>query len=44
MKRHPMSVLRLMITVILATAFFGCDKEKVTQTYTWYTPEVQNPH
>jgi hypothetical protein len=26
------------MTVLLATLFLGCDKEKVTRTYTWYTP------
>lgn len=38
MKRHLMSVLQLMMTVILAASLSGCDKEKVTNTYTWYTP------
>lgn len=38
MKRHPMSVLQLTITVILVTALSGCDKEKATHTYTWYEP------
>lgn len=38
MKRHPMLVLQLMMTVILITSLSGCDKEKTTQTYTWYTP------
>ncbi|HEX6427502.1 MAG TPA: hypothetical protein VF008_07435, partial [Niastella sp.] len=38
MKRHTMSVLQLMVTVILSTFLSNCDKEKATQTYTWYTP------
>lgn len=38
MKRHLMSVLQLMMTVILAASLSGCDKEKITHTYTWYSP------
>lgn len=38
MKRHLMSVLQLGITVILTASLSGCDKEKVTRSYTWYTP------
>jgi hypothetical protein len=38
MKRHSILVLQLMVTVILIASLSGCDKEKVTQTYTWYTP------
>ncbi|MFL5743740.1 MAG: LVIVD repeat-containing protein [Niastella sp.] len=38
MKRHLMSVLQLGITVILTAFLSGCDKEKVTRSYTWYTP------
>ena len=38
MKRHLMSVLQLGMTVILAASLSGCDKEKVTRSYTWYTP------
>jgi hypothetical protein len=38
MKRHLMTVLQLGITVILTASLSGCDKEKVTRTYTWYTP------
>jgi hypothetical protein len=38
MKRHPIVLLQLMMTVILAASLSGCDKEKITQTYTWYTP------
>ena len=38
MKRHLMSILQLGITVILTASLSGCDKEKVTRSYTWYTP------
>jgi hypothetical protein len=38
MKRHPMLVLQLMMTVILIIFLSGCDKEKTTRTYTWYSP------
>src|SRR5687767_11415565 len=38
MKRHLISVLQLMMTVILVASLSGCDKEKITRTYTWYTP------
>ncbi|WP_207510745.1 LVIVD repeat-containing protein [Longitalea luteola] len=38
MKRHPMLVLQLMVTVILIGFFSNCDKEKATRTYTWYEP------
>src|SRR5690349_9070919 len=38
MKRHLMSVLQLGITVILTFSLSGCDKEKATRSYTWYTP------
>lgn len=38
MKRPIILVLQLMVTVILTASLSGCDKEKTTQTYTWYTP------
>jgi hypothetical protein len=38
MKRHLLLVLQLMMTVILIASLSGCDKEKITRTYTWYTP------
>jgi hypothetical protein len=38
MKQHTTLVLQLMVTVILSTFLSNCDKEKATQTYTWYTP------
>lgn len=38
MKRHTILVLQLMTTVILTASLSGCDKEKTTRTYTWYTP------
>ncbi|MBO9203602.1 MULTISPECIES: LVIVD repeat-containing protein [Niastella] len=38
MKRHLMAVLQLWITVILTASLSGCDKEKITRSYTWYTP------
>jgi hypothetical protein len=38
MKRHPVLALQLLMTVMLAASLSGCDKEKVTHTYTWYTP------
>jgi hypothetical protein len=42
MKRHNMLVLQLMITVILSTFLSSCDKEKITQTYTWYSPNFKS--
>ncbi|THU35906.1 hypothetical protein FAM09_21175 [Niastella caeni] len=41
MRRHPMSALQLMVTVMLSIFLSNCDKEKVTQTYTWYTPDYK---
>jgi len=41
MKRHTMSVLQLMMTVILSIFLSNCDKEKITSTYTWYTPNYK---
>ncbi len=38
MKRHPMFVLQLTMAVMLAASLSGCDKEKITHTYTWYEP------
>jgi hypothetical protein len=38
MRRHPIPALQLMMTVLLIASLFACDKEKITQTYTWYTP------
>jgi len=38
MKRNGMSVLQLGITVMLIISLSACDKEKVTRSYTWYTP------
>lgn len=38
MKRHPLLVLQLMMTVILMFSLSACDKEKTTRSYTWYTP------
>ncbi len=42
MKRHTTLVLQLMVTVILSTFLSNCDKEKATQTYTWYTPNYKS--
>src|SRR5688572_33168365 len=42
MKRHTMSVLQLMMTVILSIFLSNCDKEKITRTYTWYTPNLKS--
>ena len=42
MKRHNMLVLQLMMTVILSTFLSNCDKEKITQTYTWYSPNFKS--
>ena len=42
MKRHTTLVFQLMITVILSTFLSYCDKEKITQTYTWYTPNYKS--
>jgi hypothetical protein len=41
MKRHTTLVLQLMVTVILSTFLSNCDKEKATQTYTWYTANLK---
>ncbi|HEY1200586.1 MAG TPA: hypothetical protein VGE79_06375 [Niastella sp.] len=38
MKRQTLLVLQLMMTVILTASLSGCDKEKTTKTYTYYTP------
>jgi hypothetical protein len=42
MKRHTTLVLQLMVTVILSTFLSNCDKEKTTQTYTWYTANYKS--
>jgi hypothetical protein len=41
MKRHPILVLQLMMTVMLSFLFTNCDKEKATQTRIWYTPNYK---
>jgi hypothetical protein len=41
MKRHTKLILQLMVTVILAITLTNCDKEKITRTYTWYTPNYK---
>lgn len=38
MKRHPMSVLQLLVTVMLSVFFATCDKEHCTHSYTLYRP------
>ena len=38
MKRHPLSVLQLLVTVILSVFLATCDKEHCTHTYTLYKP------
>lgn len=38
MKRHSVSVLQLLVTVILSVFFATCDKEHCTHSYTLYKP------
>ena len=38
MRRHPITALQLLMTVILTASLSGCDKEQITRTYTYYTP------
>lgn len=41
MKRHSILTLQLMVTVMLSFLLTNCDKEKVTQTNIWYTPNYK---
>jgi hypothetical protein len=41
MKRHPISVLQLLVTVMLSLFFATCDKEHCTHTYTLYKPIIK---
>jgi len=38
MKRHPITVLQLLVTVMLSVFLATCDKEHCTHTYTLYKP------